>query len=165
MRKKNGSARPLWRRNFMPCEQMIRARRMIKPIRIIAVVTAVAIGGAALAQDGTRTGPTGVVRGSVVSAPACPGPARIDQKNCATRPIQTSVSIYDASRQAIGAGETPLTVVATDGRGKFRVELAPGSYRLVPNSRGGITVGKPASVLVTAGSTADIQLLVESGMR
>lgn len=141
---------------------------MIKSILVIAVVTAAALGGAALSQPAgvsPNNGPTGLVRGSVVAAPACPGPARIDRQGCIARPIQTDVNIYAASAQAIGAGEAPLAIVATDRHGRFHINLAPGSYRLVPNSPGGIAVGKPTYVNVTAGSTANIQLLFDSGMR
>lgn len=142
---------------------------MIKPILILAVITAVSLGGAARSQqtDGSpNAGATGLVRGNVVIGPICPGPAQIGRPECVKRPIQTTVRVFVAPAPGSGNGETsPLTTVATDPGGQFRIALPPGTYRLVPVSPPGISRGKPTDVAVTAGSTADVELLIDTGLR
>jgi hypothetical protein len=105
----------------------------------------------------------GVVRGVVVIGPSCPGPAQRGATDCAARPIQTTVSVFAANaRSADGA---PVATVATDRDGRFQITLAPGVYRLVPAAAGGIVTAKPRNVTVTAGSTAEVRLFVDTGMR
>jgi hypothetical protein len=139
---------------------------MIRLIFITTVIVA-ALAGTVHSQPAgvspDRT--TGIVRGSVVVAPSCPGPARGDGADCTAQPIQIHVSIYAASADATSSSAIPLATVATDRHGQFRVDLAPGSYRLVPKPSNGIAVGKPTYVNVAAGSTVDVQLLFDSGKR
>lgn len=141
--------------------------------KLISIVTVVAValvpGSAVRAKDGNAspdTAATGIARGSVVMKPACPGPAQIGRPECAARPIQTIVRVFAVSPSG-GATEqaSALITVATDAHGQFRIALPPGSYRLVPAVAEGIARAKPADIAVTAGSTTNVELLIDSGMR
>lgn len=141
---------------------------MSKLIIAITIVTAIALGVVAHAQDkdvSPVAGATGVVRGAVFLAPACPGPAQIDRPECAKRPVQTSVRVFAITSRNGSAVNGPLTTVATDARGQFRITLRAGTYRLVPVTSPGISRGKPSDIRVTAGSTVDVEILIDSGMR
>ena len=108
----------------------------------------------------------GLVRGTVVAAPTCPGPALRDRKGCAPRPFQTEISVFATTgRNRDTKDDKPVTTVSTDRNGRFEVTLGPGVYRLVPGSRGGISTGKPRVVMVTAGTTASVELVVDTGLR
>lgn len=133
---------------------------MLREIGIVvcSLVIVGVMGGASAEQmhDG------GLVRGSVVMGPACPGPELLDQQGCAPRPSQATVRVF-ALRG--GGDATPVTTLMTDRDGRFRLALAPGVYRLVPVSPDGLSVGKPRNVTVTGGSSIEVQLVIDTGMR
>lgn len=136
---------------------------MLKPFLIAATV---AIAPVQAADDSSAAGQSGVVTGSVVVAPACPGPARIDASGCNKRGIRTDVNILVLGA-AGGRTKQPtlLKTVGTDADGRFSIVLAPGTYRLLPLASPGISAVKPADVTVTAGSTIDVELSLDSGLR
>jgi len=141
---------------------------MIKAALVLAVVAALVAGDTAFSQEkngGPGAGATGLVRGNVVLAPACPGPARLDRPECRKRPIETSVRVFGAATRGGNADDRPLTIVTTDPSGRFRIELPAGSYRLEPVSPSRIARAKPVEVTVSAGSTIDVELSIDSGMR
>ena len=133
---------------------------MVRKIAVAVGVLAIAgLIGVAAAQPQRASG---VVRGIVVTGPTCPGPAQLGGTDCAARPVQTTVGVFTASA---GSGDTPVATVATDRDGRFQITLAPGVYRLVPAAAGGIVTAKPHDVTVIAGSTAEVRLFVDTGMR
>lgn len=108
----------------------------------------------------------GLVRGTVVAAPTCPGPALRDRKGCAPRPFQTEIRVFATTgRGRDMKDDKPVTTVSTDREGRFQVTLVPGNYRLVPASFGGSSTGKPRDVTVTAGTTTTVGLVVDTGLR
>jgi len=132
---------------------------------IVVVSALVTVGVMSVAAAGPNDA-NGEVRGRVTTGPTCPGPARLDTEHCARRSIQTTVKIFEANDGSSDSGEEkPIRLVATDREGLFQVTLAPGAYRLLPVSRGSISIGKPRDIVVTAGSMTNIELLVDTGMR
>jgi hypothetical protein len=101
----------------------------------------------------------GIVLGTVMKGPNCPGPELLDQPNCLPGPQQATVRVLQ------GEGDQPVTAITTDRSGRFRLTLPPGTYRFVPMIPGAVSIGKPREVRVTAGSTISIQLSVDTGMR
>jgi hypothetical protein len=101
----------------------------------------------------------GIVHGTVMVAPTCPGPELLDRRNCLPRPQQATVRVLQ------GESDRPVTAITTDRSGRFRLTLPPGTYRFVPMIPGAVLIGKPREVRVTAGSTISIQLSVDTGMR
>jgi hypothetical protein len=129
---------------------------------VSALVFAGLIGCAPAAQNPA----SGVVHGSVVTGPACPGPAQLGRKDCAPRPLQTTVRVFASTAQRGGAvDDKPVTTVATDRDGRFQLTLAPGTYQLMAVPPGGIATVKPQYIAVTAGSTITVELVVDTGMR
>ena len=122
----------------------------------IALIVASLTGG----MPAGASGRDGIVQGTVTTGPTCPGPARLDRPDCRPRPKQTTVKVFVSH-----GGDRPIATVTTDRNGRFRLTLAPGSYRLVASSPGGVSIGKPRDVTVTAGSTTSISLFVDTGMR
>jgi hypothetical protein len=119
---------------------------------------AVCATGAALAAPPQGSGR---VRGVIVAAPACPGPARPGQ--CAPRPTAGKIQVFaNAAGSGAGDGKT-LKTIATDSHGRFDIRLVPGTYRLVPLSAN--RPGKPHRVTVAAGSISNVELVVDTGMR
>jgi len=132
---------------------------------IVVVSTLVSVGLMSVAAAGPNDA-NGEVRGRVTAGPICPGPARLNTEHCARRSIQTTIEIFEANDRSSDPGEDrPIMLVATDREGLFQVTLAPGAYRLLPVSPGGISVGKPRDIVVTAGSRTNIELLVDTGLR
>jgi hypothetical protein len=123
--------------------------------RFIAVVFAglIACGGGA-AAPATDSGIDGVV----LIGPTCP----VEQvgQDCEDKPYAGSIKIIDAS-----SGEVVATA-HSDADGKFRVALAPGSYRLEPAAAsGGLPYGKPIDVVVRPHTYEVVTVSFDSGIR
>jgi hypothetical protein len=101
----------------------------------------------------------GIVHGTVMVAPTCPGPELLDRRNCLPRPQQATVRVLQ------GESDRPVTAITTDRSGRFRLTLPPGTYRFVPMMPGAVSIGKPREVRVAAGSSISIQLTIDTGMR
>jgi hypothetical protein len=134
---------------------------------MIAFVCAIAVTGAAGAQAtnaSLKSGPTGLVRGRVVIAAGCPGPAQIGRSECAKHPVRSAIQVIVAPENDAGKDEV-LTTIRTDRGGRFLLAIAPGSYRLVPISPSGLPGNKPVLITVTAGSNFTVELTVDTGLR
>jgi hypothetical protein len=127
------------------------------------ILFALAIAGAPASASADSRRSDAVVHGTVMMGPTCPGPARRDQPACQLRPLPATVKVF-ALRNG-NATDAPAATIATDRNGRFSVSLAPGTYRLVPGSPDAISRGKPHDVAVTAGTTVELRLLVDSGLR
>lgn len=90
--------------------------------------------------------------------PTCPV-QRIDQP-CPNRPFAGEVSVRDGSGSQVGD-------VHADAAGHFRVDLAPGTYQLVPVSLhpGVPPIGKPQTVTVVSGQYTYVTIEFDSGIR
>jgi hypothetical protein len=128
---------------------------------IVVILSALTIVGLTdVAAAGPKQG-IGVVSGTVVTGPICPGPARLNQRNCTPHPLQATVKVFAGPAE----DDKLVAAIVTDRHGHFRLTLAPGAYRFAPASPGGISIGKAREVTVSAGSTSDIQIVVDTGMR
>ncbi len=98
------------------------------------------------------------LEGVMTIGPTCPV-QRIDQR-CPDRPFAGEVSVRDGSGSEVAH-------VHADAAGHFRVDLAAGTYQLVPVSPhpGVPPFGKPQSVIVVAGAYTHVTLLYDSGIR
>jgi hypothetical protein len=116
------------------------------------------IGGAASAS-------AGMVRGTVVLGPMCPGPPRQGHE-CADMPIATVIDVFRSVDSPVASGK-PYRRIKSDHQGNFKVALPPGSYWFVPHAppeRPGTAFAKPVNVVVGAGTTT-LALAVDTGMR
>ena len=125
--------------------------------RIVAAMLAIA-GLAASAH-------AGMVRGTVMLGPTCPGPPRQGHE-CADKPIETTIDVFRSSVYPTTA-DNPYKRVQSDKQGRFQISLEPDVYWFVgraPAQRAGISFPKPVEVVVTAGTTT-VTLTVDTGMR
>jgi len=121
-------------------------------IASIALAMALAACGAQPAQSGTG------IQGIVQVGPTCPV-ERINSP-CPPHPIAATIVVRDGN----GA---EVTRFRSGADGRFKVDLAPGTYTLV-----GLTVGSsflprpiPTSVTVTQGTYASANVEYDSGIR
>ena len=121
-------------------------------IASIALALLVAACGTPAAQPGTG------IQGTVQAGPTCPV-ERINSP-CPPQPLAATVVVRD------GSG-TEVTRFHSGADGRFKVDLAPGSYTLV-----GLNIGTgflprpiPTSVAVTRGAYTSINVEYDSGIR
>lgn len=118
----------------------------------LALALSLAACGAPSALPGTG------IQGRVTVGPTCP----VERVNspCPPRPIAATVVVRDAS----GSEVTRFTA-GPDGR--FKVDLAPGTYALIGQGSGtaGLPRPIPTSVTVVAGSYATVNVQFDSGIR
>jgi hypothetical protein len=103
--------------------------------------------------------PSTILAGQVLIGPVCPVVRPGDQ--CADQPYQGNLSIRTPS------GDQEITQVAADPQGSFAVDLAPGTYQIVPLSPPGhiLPRGIPQTVNVECGLTTTIEVHYDSGIR
>ncbi len=123
-------------------------------------VVLMALASLGLAACGLRPSapPNTGVEGVMIIGPTCPV-QRIDQP-CPNRPFAGEVSVRDGSGSHVAD-------VHADAGGHFRVDLAPGTYQLVPASphSGVPPLGKPQTVTVVSGLYTDVTIEFDSGIR
>jgi hypothetical protein len=100
------------------------------------------------------------VQGQVVTEPTCP--VEVAGEDCSPRPLEATV---DAFSRGAEDSNTPEKSEATDSSGRFRIELAPGRYRLVARPTSPAASSRPEDVTVTSGIMTDVTLTVDSGIR
>jgi len=125
---------------------------MKRALLTIGVALALAACGTPAAQPGTG------IQGTVEVGPTCPV-ERINSP-CPPHPVAATVVVRD------GTG-AEITRFHSRADGRFKVDLAPGSYSLV-----GLTLGSsflprpiPTSVTVTSGTYASVNVEYDSGIR
>jgi len=103
----------------------------------------------------------GEVSGKVTAGPICPVERVPPDPSCAPRPVAGAVLIV----QTTGGREVTRTMSAADGT--FRVSLAPGAYRLVPQRVAGyMGTAQPVDFQVTAGQpTPELEVSYDTGIR
>ncbi len=141
---------------FAPaCKEPIVVR-----MRALLLATCLATAGLALAACGlpAPTGDSGI-EGQVTIGPTCPV-ERVDQP-CPDKPFQAEVTVESAAN----GREVLRFTSGTDGR--FRVALAPGTYRLVPRSPqgGALPRAEPLDVTVPQGQYVTADIRFDSGIR
>jgi hypothetical protein len=123
--------------------------RSLTPL-VLALLLA-ACGGGRSAEPGTG------VEGVVSIGPQCP--VETPDSPCPDLPFVGNVRVT--------ASDGTVTTVGTDGRGRFTVDLVPGSYTLVAVTEGdgGPPTPIPRTVVVEQGSYTQVALEVDSGIR
>ncbi|MEK7554945.1 MAG: hypothetical protein AAB518_03110 [Patescibacteria group bacterium] len=106
-------------------------------------------------QDSTN----GEVRGIVLLGPICPVERIPPDPNCAPKPYQVSIDIYQIR------GGYPLKRIETESDGTFSVTLAPGEYEFRPAGETPFPICDRESVRVDSGLTSEIKLLCDTGIR
>lgn len=106
----------------------------------------------------TTQGDSGI-EGQAVLSPARPGPIRQGIPN--STPYKTTLIIWRVE------GDREITRVETGSDGRFRVELAPGTYRVGPPAQTGrfLPRGVEETVTVEPGRFARVTINFDSGMR
>jgi hypothetical protein len=99
------------------------------------------------------------IEGLVQIGPNCP--AVQSERSCPDRPFAASLMVMHAAE-----GRQVLTVRSGQD-GTFRVQLAPGTYRLVPHSPkpGAPPYAEPQTVTVEEGKYVSIVIKYDSGIR
>ena len=150
----------------------------MRALLVTALATVAILGGATFVSQAQRAG--NGIYGVATIGPTCPVQhatgSGITDENCADRPYETSVSVYLVKpNTAIPAiyptppGSVPtvrLAATFTTGEdGKFRVNLAPGTYVLRK-----ATIQSPPTLpdvlaTVPAGEFSEVTLQFDSGIR
>ena len=102
-----------------------------------------------------------VLAGQVLIGPVCPVVHIGQADQCADQPYPGNLSIRTS------AGDQEVTQVAADAQGSFAVDLAPGTYQIVPLSPPGhiLPRGMPQMVTLDVGVTTTIEVHYDSGIR
>ncbi len=131
------------------------------PFRIALALPALAVVLIAGACGGGRYGGGGAasgIEGAVTIGPICP--VERQDTPCPDEPFQATIVV-----EAENGDEVARTESGEDGR--FRVELAPGAYTLVPQSPnpGAPPQAAEQQVEVRAGAFASVTIEYDSGIR
>ena len=124
------------------------------PIYLLILLALASCTPAAEGQ-GSRSG----VAGKVLIGPQCP----VEQAGspCPDKPVAAEVQIFSA-------GSDELVTSSDSGEnGRFRIDLEPGSYELLPvvSESGGLPYGTRTHVTVEAGEYHRVTLSLDSGIR
>ena len=127
----------------------------MNPWKVVAagLLTAAGCCGCTLAA-GSGTG----LEGRIMKGPMCPGP-RIIGRPCPDKPAEGSFLLVDAADRVVAR-------FRTDGHGRFRTPVPPGTYFVVPDLREGehLLMGR-REVAVPAKGWGCVELVFDTGMR
>jgi len=107
------------------------------------------------------TPPSTTLVGLVLIGPVCPVVQMDQDEQCADQPYPGNLSIRTP------AGNQEILQVTADPQGSFAVDLAPGTYQIVPLSPPGhiLPRGIPQTVTLDLGLTTTIEVHYDSGIR
>ena len=95
------------------------------------------------------------IEGIVFIGPQCPVPSEEDP--CPDLPYAAILVVrHDGDR---------VTSVQSDEDGRFRVGLAPGTYRIVPENGDPFPVATPQDVIVAEGTYTSVTITYDTGIR
>ena len=127
----------------------------------LAAVVALAVAMAVSACQASNSASVDV-RGLVTAGPTCPVVTNPPDPSCADRPVNGAVMVVTTQDGSEVARAT------TDATGTFRLQLLPGSYRLVPQPVDGL-MGTPqpiAFAVLTGGSPIELSpISYDTGIR
>ena len=129
---------------------------MRKTLCSIFVLLVLAACGTSGAVGGS---PHSGVRGRVLLGPQCP----VVQAGspCPDKPVAAEVQVFE-----VGSDDW-VTRTDSGEDGRFRIDLEPGSYELLPvvSEAGGLPYGKRVQVTVESGKHSRVTLSLDSGIR
>lgn len=124
------------------------------PIYLLILLT---LASCAPAAEGRR--PASGVAGRVLLGPQCP----VEQVGspCPDKPVAAEVQVFEPGSDEV------VTSRDSGEDGRFRIDLEPGSYELLPvvSDAGGLPYGKRVQVTVESGEYARVTLSLDSGIR
>lgn len=100
---------------------------------------------------------SGTLLGIVVSGPRCPGPERVDSP-CPPGPVEGAVVAALSGRRVVASTKT-------DHGGRFRLALPPATYLIRATNVGGYLSTAEKPVVLSAGRSVSITLLLDTGIR
>jgi len=129
-------------------------------VALALVLAACAEGRDTASTTSSLPGPAGEVAGSVLAGPVCPVETDPPDPACDDRPVPGAtilVTLPDGS---------PVASITSDALGRFTLALPPGSYRFTPQPVEGLMgTAAPADVSVSAGTTTDLVVVYDTGIR
>jgi hypothetical protein len=124
------------------------------PIYLLILLT---LASCAPAAEGR--GPRSGVAGRVLLGPQCP----VEQawSPCPDKPVAAEVQVFKAGSEEL------VTSTDSSENGRFRIDLEPGSYELLPvvDELGGLPYAKRVHVTVESGEYSQVALSLDSGIR
>jgi hypothetical protein len=134
------------------------SRIRLFPLVLVGVLTIAACGSADRSPSG-RSSPDSGVTGMITLGPACP--VARQAAPCKARPYAARVLIRGLSDGRV------VSTVHSSSTGRFRVDLAPGTYTLVPLSpRPGVPpVASAVPVTVVAHRHRAVTIQYDTGIR
>jgi hypothetical protein len=164
--------------------------RRVWQVLSCSLMVGMLVGLAACAPGNTGIIPQGSANATVVASPTCPGAQANSSQLCSPAPASRGILIgsvvagptcpVDTAEQPCPPrsvpnrlilietpGGTVVMRVTTDQQGRFRVTLAPGTYRvLVPQDGHPFpTQRTPQQVRVIAGQTMQVLIELDTGIR
>lgn len=134
------------------------------PVLLVLVLAACAhpstvpqtpVAGVTSAATAATPSTKNVLSGVVDTAPACPGPERMDAP-CPPRPLA-------GATVTVSAGGTVLATTTTDASGLFTLQMLPGRYLVTARQLDGLR--SQVSMLVQVPQSQRLELTVDSGIR
>jgi hypothetical protein len=125
--------------------------------RPIYFLILLAFASCAISAEGR--GPASGVAGRVLLGPQCP--VLQAGSPCPDKPVAAEVQVFKS-------GSDELVKSTDSGQdGRFRIDLEPGSYELLPvvSESGGLPYGKRVLVVVESGKYNRVTLSLDSGIR
>ena len=127
-------------------------RRSLAALLLTAMLAACS--GAPSVED---RAPRSGIRGVVMAGPGCP--VVVQGSPCPDRPWAGTVEIRTPDGDRVAA-------VETDDRGRFSIDLEPGSYEVrVAGAPVGSSTAVSEPIAVEEGAFAEVALVVDSGIR
>jgi hypothetical protein len=127
-------------------------RRSIAAL-LLTVTLAACSGTPSVEGPGSRSG----IRGVVTAGPGCP--VVVQGSPCPDGPWRGTVEVRTTDGEVVRA-------IETDDRGRFSIEIEPGSYEVTPvGVLGRPSAGVAERVEVEHGAFAEVALVVDTGIR
>lgn len=129
---------------------------MRKLFALVAVLALVPVACGSASGPRQESSPSGV-RGRVLVGPNCP----VERADARCPDLPTSLRIL------ILQDDAEVGSARSDADGRFETDLAPGTYRLVPDlpSGGGPPSARPVTVTVEPGRYTRVTIHVDTGIR
>lgn len=129
---------------------------------LLALAALVAVACGEVPGPSTTTSPASGsgVAGVVLAGPVCPVVPDPPESGCEDRPVPGAVI------EVVRPDGSRVAVVQSDASGRFALDLAPGSYRLIPQPVEGLLgTAPPLDVVVGAGEMLELNVSYDTGIR
>jgi hypothetical protein len=123
---------------------------------LVPTLFAVALAGCSDVSSGDDPSPRSGIRGVVTAGPQCP--VVVQGSPCPDRPWRGIVRVTTADGDTVGE-------VETNARGGFTIDLEPGSYEVLPVTKGRPPNASPEAVVVDVDTFTEVTLVVDTGIR